>query len=163
MEPKYTFTINTDASRDPISGVSAWACWIKSSHYKITTSGAFAEPTPTSSVAEMLAIEQALLLLDNLIDSELFLRTRQNRFKVYINTDSKWCLRILTGDLQRGKHMEIGMRVKAMTHRYDIVPRHVKAHTKGKLARDYVNAWCDREAKAQLRAALQERQCQTTK
>lgn len=157
----YSFTINTDASlyRDH-GGVAAWACWIKSKHYTIKSSGLLPHGIPNSSVAELLAVEQALLLLDNLISESEFLQGQ--KILLYFNTDSKFTVQALTGDIRRQTHRVIIDRVRSLTSHYVIRPRHVKGHTKGHEPREWVNNWCDRQAKAIARARLEELNGNTT-
>lgn len=157
----YSFTINTDASHHPETKVSAWACWIKSYHYKIKDAGLFDGPVANSSVAELLAIEQALILLNNLIHSEPFLQTR-NGIKLYINTDSMWTIQALAGNVKRSKHLEVARRIQALTDEYDTEVRHVKAHTKITNSRSWVNNWCDKAAKTLVRRKVEELNAKTT-
>lgn len=154
----YSFTINTDASHAPKVQVAAWACWIKSTHYKIQDSGLFPDPVPNSSVAEAMAIEQALLLLDMLIDSQPFLRAQRDGpgIKLYINTDSMWTIQALTGKIKRSKHVAVARRVRSLAENYEIEARHVKAHTRGADARSWVNNWCDRAARKLVRQKVEE-------
>ena len=153
----YSFTINTDASHDPTTRTAGWDCWIKSTHYKIQDSGLFPEPVPNSSVAELMAIEQALLRLDNLIWSQDFLRDQMTGSGIilYINTDSKWSIMALQGQVKRSKHLAIARRIRSLTEGYIIDPRHVKSHTRKKDARS-VNDWCDKAAKRHVRRRLKE-------
>lgn len=147
----YSFTINTDASHYKAhDGVSAWACWIKSSHYLIKDAGVFPEGVPNSAVAELLAVEQALLLLDKLIDTEPFLQHQLENGKVliYFNTDSLFTVQALNGTIKRKVYAEIIERVRALASRYEINPRHVKGHTRGEVAREWVNNWCDKQARS---------------
>lgn len=154
----YSFTINTDASHDPATGTAAWAAWIKSSHYKITDAGLFPEPVINSSVAETLAVEQALILLDNLINHEQFLRDHHDQGKIvlYINTDSMWTINVLKGMVKRSKHVAVARRVRSLAEPFTIIPRHVKGHTAGEDSRSWVNNWCDRQARGLVRKKLEE-------
>lgn len=155
----YSFTINTDASHYAAhNGISSWACWIKSSHYLIKDAGVFPEGVPNSSVAELLAVEQALLLLDRLIDNEPFLQHHLNdgRILIFFNTDSLFTVQALNGTIKRTKYAEDINRVRALAARYEINPRHVKGHTKGEVAREWVNNWCDKQARRLAFARLGE-------
>lgn len=146
----YSFTINTDASHYMAhGGISAWACWIKSSHYLVKDAGVFPEGVPNSAVAELLAVEQALLLLDRLIDTEPFLQHQRDNGKilVFFNTDSLFTVQALNGTIKRKVYAEEINRVRALAERYEINPRHVKGHTKGNVAREWVNNWCDKQAR----------------
>jgi ribonuclease HI len=151
----YSFTINTDASHHPQTKVSAWACWIKSYHYKIKDSGLFPEPVENSSVSELMAIEQALILLDKLISHEVFLQTRSG-IKLYINTDSMWTIQALSDNVKRSKHREVAGRIRSLTEGFDIEVRHVKAHRKVYNSRTWVNKWCDEAAKSLVRRKVSE-------
>jgi hypothetical protein len=155
---QYSFTINTDASHHPETRVAAWACWIKSTHYKIQDAGLLPGVVPNSSVAEIMAVEQALRLLDYLIHSEPFLRAQLDGegIKLYINTDSLWTLQALNGNVRRSKHVAIARRIRSLTEGYTIEVRHVKAHTKIRDARSWVNDWCDKAAKKIVRTKVKE-------
>jgi len=155
----YSFTINTDASHYMAhGGIAAWACWIKSSHYLVKDAGVFPEGVPNSAVAELLAVEQALLLLDKLIDAEPFLQHQLEHGKVlvFFNTDSLFTVQALNGTIKRKVYGEIIDRVRALAARYEINPRHVKGHTKGTVAREWVNNWCDKQARSLAYARLGE-------
>lgn len=155
----YSFTINTDASHYMAhGGVAAWACWIKSSHYLVKDAGVFPEGVPNSAVAELLAVEQALLLLDKLIDSEPFLQHQLENGKIliYFNTDSLFTVQALNGTIKRKVYAEIIERVRALASRYEINPRHVKGHTRGEVAREWVNNWCDKQARGLASARMGE-------
>jgi ribonuclease HI len=158
----YSFTINTDASHHPQTKVSAWACWIKSSHYKMRDAGLLEGGAANSSVAELMAVEQALILLDNLIATQPFLQSRTEPIKLYINTDSIWAIQALSGNMKRSKHIEIAKRIRALTDGFEIEVRHVKAHTNTDDARSWVNSWCDRAARKLVRARVEELNDRTT-
>lgn len=161
----YSFTINTDASHHPETKASAWACWIKSTHYKIKESGLFPDGAPNSSVAELMAIEQAFILLDKLIDSEPFLRSQRDGagILIYINTDSMWTINALSNKVKRSKHRDIARRIRSLTEDYEVQLRHVKAHTKIKDSRSWVNNWCDKAAKLLVRQKVGEINATTQK
>lgn len=154
----YSFTINTDASHEPKTGTAAWAAWIRSSHYLIKEAAVFDEPQPNSSVAELLAIEQALILLDNLINEHEFLQYYHERKAIvlYINTDSMWTIHAMRGIVKRSKHVKEARRVKSLADQFVIVPRHVKGHSDGDTPRSWVNNWCDRAARGLLRKRMEE-------
>lgn len=154
----YSFTINTDASHHPETKASAWACWIKSEHYKIKESGLFPDGAPNSSVAELMAIEQALILLDALIDSQPFLRSHHEGagIRLYINTDSMWTIQALNGNIKRSNHLAVAKRIRSLIDDYRVEIRHVKAHTKIRDSRSWVNNWCDKAAKLLVRQKVGE-------
>ena len=154
----YSFTLNTDDSHDPVTKTAAWACWIKSSHYLIKQAGLFDEPVINSSVAEAMAIEKALELLDGLIAHEEFLRDHRDRGKIvlYINTDSMWTINALKGMVKRSKHVAVARRLRSLAEPFTIIPRHVKGHSAGEDSRSWVNNWCDKQARGLVRARLEE-------
>ena len=160
----YTFTVNTDASHDPVTKTAAWACWIKSSHYLIKEAGLFPEPVINSSVAEAMAIEKALELLDGLIAHEDFLRDHRDRGKIalFINTDSMWTINALKGMVKRSKHVETARRLRSLAEPFTIIPRHVKGHSAGEDSRSWVNNWCDKQARGLVRKKLEEMNAGTT-
>lgn len=155
----YSFTINTDASHYAAhGGIAAWACWIKSSHYLVKNAGVFPEGVPNSAVAELLAVEQALLLLDQLISTEPFLQHQRDNGKilVFFNTDSLFTVQALNGTIKRKVYADAINRVRGLAERYEINPRHVKGHTRGTVAREWVNNWCDKQARSLAYARLGE-------
>lgn len=160
LSPKYSFTINTDASYTPkYGGVAAYAFWVKSNHYRLTESEAFNEPVANSSVAELLAFERALWALDQLVGSDPYLRDQRDRFgiRVYLNTDSMWTIHALTGKTRNTKHRAVINRVAAIPKYYELVPRHIRSHQRSDgSARWWVNDWCDRHARQELHARLEE-------
>lgn len=157
-EHSYSFTINTDASHTDKGNIGAWACWIKSSHYLIKEAGLFPMPVPNSSVAELMAFEQALLLLDRLVSSQDFLRHHRDKGKIllYVNTDSLWTIHALQGVIKRSKHLAIARRIKSLTEDYIVIARHVKGHSGVQDTRSWVNRWCDTQAKGLLRKRIEE-------
>lgn len=158
----YSFTINTDASLYRDNNVAAWACWIRSEHYLIKDAGLFPddEHIPNSSIAELLAVEQALILLDKLIATEPFLQDQT--ILLYFNTDSKFTVQALGGHIRKSTHRDMIERVRALTKRYVIVPRHVKGHTKGSVPREWVNNWCDQQARKLANERWRELNAKTT-
>jgi hypothetical protein len=158
-QPPYTFTINTDASFSIAhGGVASWACWIKSAHYLIRDGGVFTTPVANSSVAELMAVEQALLLLDNLIDSQEFLRHYRDNGNIvlYLNTDSVWAIHAMKGIVKRSKHLEVARRVKSLADPFEIIARYVKGHSRNPDSRSWVNNWCDRKARGLVRGKIEE-------
>ena len=153
----YSFTINTDASRDPETGISGWACWIKSSDFLIKESGQMDGSTPTSSVAEAHALSEALELVDLLIDTQPYIDYLRSKKKVllHINTDSMWVIRGLLREIENSKYQPVLEHLDELTEQYKISPKHVKAHSGLGDARSWVNDWCDKQARAQMRARLE--------
>lgn len=104
------------------------------------------------------------MLLDKLIDNEKFLQHQLENGKILIffNTDSLFTVQALNGTIKRKVYSEIIDRVRALAARYEINPRHVKGHTKGEVAREWVNNWCDKQARSKAYARLGELNGKTT-
>lgn len=147
-------TVNTDASWD--NGYAGYAFWIVCDAGKIQKGAYFKDLVNGPSEAELMCIANALHTL------------KHSRFKditkVIINTDLMAASYILTPTRKLSKldhlHKESlflmcdiavknGYNSKHIYEMFEI--RHVKAHTKNKDARSYVNNWCDKEAKKYMR------------
>jgi len=151
-----TCTINTDASFHPEYKVGAYAFWSVSSSFKIQKAGFLRTLCKSPDEAELKCLLNAIqhtLKHDNSIK------------KIYINTDSKNSIAILTNDRDHinkyGLHW--GKEYRKLFSKYisqyeNKVPvkyrkkieldfRHVKAHTGINDKRSYVNEWCDKNAK----------------
>ena len=142
-------TINTDASFHNNSKLGAYAFWAISNEFKITKSGVFKKPCNSSQDAEAKCIINAL---------KVVLLAHKGISKIVINTDSLHSAIILQGGIRRPDTIK---RWKSITKVYKelignfpnvkIEFRHVKAHSGTRDARSYVNEWCDRQAKKQLK------------
>lgn len=143
-------TINTDASWCPETKKAAYAFWAVSNSFKITKSGVFKNKCESSRCAETRCIINALstVLLSN-----------SGISKVIVNTDSKysiWTLEEQKINKQKWKsnlylHIAYKTLLKNDKNKAKIEFRHVKAHSGVQDSRSYVNKWCDKEAKKQLR------------
>lgn len=151
---KYTFTINTDASVDPRSGLAAYAYYIYSDHFLWTASGVLKGKVANSSVAELRALQKAL----ERVDEEVIVR---GSVKLQINTDSMWAIQALKGNVRRSAHVKFANKVKKMTKGYEIEVRHVRAHTDQHSMRHLINNWCDEAARSALRKAKSKRYAKT--
>ena len=145
-------TINTDASFCPITKAAGFAFWITcdNGRSKVSWTVKNAE-TPTD--AEIKCIANAIYYLEK----SKFNNGKINR--IFINSDCKPCF----GLIRRKSPNKIGRFIanhlrkifkdnprKTNDVRYEL--RHVKAHT-GDLTekRSFVNNWCDKEAKKEMR------------
>lgn len=152
----YTFTINTDASHEPATNISAWAYWIRSSNLLFKDSGLLPDGAPNSSIAELLAFEQAILVVNRSIERAAGLT--RNNVKLYVNTDSTFVIQALKGAVKRTKFLKDATRVQALAEGYQLDLRHVKAHVRTDSARTWVNDWLDKNAKFHVRNELRRRQ-----
>jgi len=146
-------TINTDASFDSKFKVGAYAFWAVSNNFKITRSGVFKTKCYSPDDAESRCLINALALI---------IKNHPQTSKIIVNSDSLNAIAILTEDrahIKRYmKHREknfvhIQKAFSKIFHKKStsIEFRHVKAHTTVSDSRTYVNDWCDKEAKSQLK------------
>lgn len=121
-------TINTDASFCPDGKVGGYAFWVTSNLGRIKYSNIFKRKPNNPSEAEIKCIINAVYILSSIIDLD--------NHNVVINTDCT-------------------SAIKALKKRFPrFAFKHVVAHQKGQVdRRSFVNNWCDREAKKQLKLA----------
>jgi ribonuclease HI len=146
-------TINTDASVR--EGHAGYAFWIVCDAGKIQKAGMIKRLVNGSTDAEIMCIANALHTL------------KHSRFKgltsIIINTDSTQSISFITNktrpsvnsDIYKGVQecnflmMELcqqnGFSIRETDKLFSM--RHVKAHSKNKDSRSYVNDWCDKESK----------------
>lgn len=148
-------TINTDASFSLKHQLGTYAFWIVCNEGKIAKSGVLRKKVKRPEVAEFRCIINALYVL---ICADF-----KDITKVIINTD---CLNVIHlaqkkeklikkyGLYSWGQHLVLQMEImimKSKLRRVEIEFRHVKSHESTETARQWVNEWCDSEAKKQLR------------
>ena len=129
-------TCIVDASFCPETKAAAYAIWI-SGHPdgKITQAGVFKQHCETSTDAEAFGVVNAL-----------WLAKRHGGTDVLVQCD---CLQALP----RGRDIWVRL-YPGEAMQFSL--RHVKGHTKNSAPRFYVNRWCDKTAKALMRAKRQE-------
>lgn len=145
-------TINTDASYNHQHKVGGYAYWIVYNGERTKTGGVLKEST-SAVEAEIKAIANALYRLIKL--------KYKNVSLIIVNTDSTPAIERITGT-RESKNEEINKTVTAINEYLNelrlynnvgksnmeyVEFRHVKAHTKAKDKRSYVNDWCDKIAK----------------
>ena len=141
-------TINTDASWCPQTKVGAYAFWVRSDKFLLKKSGVFRKRCSNPSDAEVKCIINA---------TKLTMRQDRGIKKIIINTDSKLAITVLTGGLVKPsvilRWRPLYKMFKNITHKrgVEVEFRWVKAHSHTGEARNWVNAWCDKEARKQLR------------
>lgn len=147
-------TINTDASFHPKLKYGAYAFWAVCEDFKILKSGVFRKKCINSDDAEAKCIINALTVI---------LKAHTKIKKIIVNTDSLNAIAYLSNDkyhvkryrLYHSKMNQFSTMLNDLKSEYNkkciIEFRHVKAHSTIKDKRSYVNEWCDREAKKQMR------------
>ena len=142
-------TVNTDASFHPDSKHGAYAFWIVCDEFRLKRSDVFKTKCRNPDDAEARCIINALSALKNRPD-----------IRIIVNTDSLNAIALLTNNK---KHIRRYMGNRKWTHitkafkklnLSNIEFRHVKAHSGKGDKRSYVNEWCDRKAKSELRKIM---------
>lgn len=148
-------TINTDASFCPKTKAAGYAVYIKCNLFKITKSGIL-KNAENSIDAEMMAIGNAAHIVTSLQDAPYF-------GMIVINTDCKVAIDMLTKAPhihKKGtarKVYRILQKLRSKTNppkkrqRFEL--RHVLAHNGTPDAISFVNDWCDKTAKAEMKKA----------
>lgn len=147
-------TVNTDASFFSKRKLGTYAFWLVCDEFKIQQAGAFKEQVGGADQAEVQCILNALTVLKR--------REAKGITKVIVNTDSLNAISIFRNQKDQVKRFHIGswskryytMFKKLARDLPEVEFRHVRAHTGKQDARSYVNDWCDREAKKELKRVL---------
>lgn len=149
-------TINTDASFHHELKYGSYAFWAVCNNFKITRSGAFKKTCLSSDDAESKCIINAI---------KCVLTTKEPITKIIVNTDSLNAIALIKGDTHhirryitrsktKFKHIKNAFMEVMRKHQVKIEFRHVKAHSGVDDKRSYVNEWCDKQAKKELRKLL---------
>lgn len=144
-----TCTINTDASFSPTTKKAAYAMWLVSNSFVIKKSGLFKEECEKAEEAEIKCILNAFFL----IKEQTYLT------KIIVNTDCLNAIHILTTSVKEILKYKLGWgkkyRKQFVRYTKDLKAtiefRHVKAHNDTETKRTWVNDWCDKQAKIELR------------
>lgn len=143
-------TINTDAGFYPIEKVGSFAYWIKGDNLFLSGSGIFKQPCKNPLDAEIKAMLNALHILysSGAIVEKLIL----NRDNIYAKSGKKGTelQKQMSALIKKIKLRSIPPTHKNYTGKY-VEFRHVKAHAHTKTPRHWVNDWCDKRCKEQLR------------
>jgi ribonuclease HI len=153
-------TINTDASFSQETKQGAYAFWAVCNEFKVTKCGIFKNLCITPDDAEMKCI---------INDLKVVLMGHINIHKIIVNTDSLNAIAVFMGDKEHirkfsrlrnnikkyGHIQELYKQILSETkNKVTIEFRHVKAHTSKNDARSFINDWCDKNAKMQLKLAI---------
>lgn len=159
-------TVNTDASFSPHHKVGAYAAWIKFDNTKLTISGELRAKCNRPEEAEYKCIINALAMLSRITPPR---RIR----KIIINTDCLNVIHCATGDKKAVGMYNLRKLDKAMTPEYKKILskfpgvemdfRHVKSHQSTDTPREFVNQWCDTEAKKHLTTRIEKAKKQQQK
>ena len=134
-------TINTDASFCPNTKIWGYAYWIKSDNFLYKGWWAFKNTVKNSTDAEIKAISNALFII--------WIQWHNFDY-IIINRDS---IQANWKALKTEKHrLKDKLNEQFWFKKRKIEFRHVKAHTEITDARTYVNDWCDKKAKSEMRA-----------
>lgn len=142
-----TVTINTDAGFYPIDKIGSYAYWIKGDGLFLSGSGVFKGKCDNSTEAEIKSIINAI----HILDASGFTNIK----KLIINRDNIHARSSQKGnELQRKLSIKISQLRKKCNYkgRYPFFEfRHVKAHSHTKEPRNWVNDWCDKRCKEELK------------
>lgn len=155
-------TINTDASWHPKENVAGFAFWAVCNDWKIQKCGGIRDQVFDSSEAEAKAILNAVFVVLH--------QGKKNISRIIINTDSQAAINLFTFPKAKMnssqfliKHKHIRSKFNVLTNNIKIEFRHVKGHSGTDTARQWVNDWCDKQAKAAMKNRLKKEQSNATK
>lgn len=150
-------TINTDASYSKDHKKGAYAFWMVSNEGRICKSGLLKGKSLDPTHAEIKTISNALYHLATYTGW-------RGITKVVINTDSLNSIHLLTKNseaikkyrIDRAKYQNEVRVFQTLVNKlkYNIEMRHVRSHISTETAKQWVNEWCDQEAKKHLHKFL---------
>lgn len=150
-------TINTDASFNKDFKRGSFAFWIVCNEFKITRSGVLRKQCSRPEIAEFRCLINAFHVL---------LTQDVSRVKkIIVNTDCLNVIHLLTKNKEAIRKyrlaswgnnlvLQLDLLIGNKRNKIEIEYRHVKSHETTVGARNYVNDWCDRNAKQELRIAI---------
>lgn len=141
-------TINTDASFWHHQQKGSWAFWAVCNKFKITKCGVFRESIRNSSEAELKCMINAVFCV---------IKAEPGITKIILNTDSQICMKAIKRQNPNSSLCKFVTIFVNMTKHIPIEFRHVKAHSKVKDARSYVNDWCDKNARKALKESVKKK------
>lgn len=146
-------TINVDASFIQTKKLASYAYWLSSDYGHWKGGSVFKDDVNDSTEAELKGIINALVVTFN----EIKLRKINTIEQIYINCDSDTAIKVLvegenvksiTGNIL--KYVPLFYIYKSVLEKNkfsNIVFKRIKGHSNGSKPRNYVNNWCDLEAK----------------
>lgn len=139
-------TINTDASFCPKTKLGAYAFWIVCNQARIKHSAIFKNKLKNETEAEAMCILNAFHVISKSKITGIS--------KIILNSDAKYFMPFIQKRpqlLKQFNKLQTQLVLKYSLKRgwYDF--RHVKAHVTTDGARNWVNDWCDTEAKKALK------------
>ncbi len=158
---KMIITINTDASFNRKIQRGTYAFWIICNEYKLTMSGVLRKQVSRPEIAEFRCIINALHIVLNK-------KTNEKIGRIIINTDCLNVISILTDDKEKCKRWGLNSWGKDLKLKFNSIClnkidkgiiefRHIKSHEHTDTPRNYVNQWCDDQAKLQMMKLLNDK------
>lgn len=147
-------TINTDASFHPHFKVAAFAFWIVSNEGRISNSGSLRKKVHRPEQAEFKCIINAFHVLGK--------QGYKNINKIIVNTDCLNVIHLINDDKKAIRRYRLGSWGNNLVTELFMVKRHFKmqkiacefrhvpSHVDTETKRNWVNDWCDRQAKYHL-------------
>lgn len=139
-------TIITDASFCHKTNTAGWAAWIRVDGIAepIRRYGSFKEPVENSFQAEMLAAINGVWIAKQCGATEFFLQT-----------DCMLVVNLALGEVKKRAYVAQwnAAKERAGLSRIALRAKHVRGHTQTDDARSFVNRWCDKNAKQEMRKA----------
>jgi ribonuclease HI len=170
MAETQLMTVFSDASFS--SGKAGWAAWAKFRGEKFTMSSGITFPVKTISDAETIALCSAILrciekfdLLDTIVvaQSDSTDALGALRWAEFISGNTRLIRVAKSSDVHPSLPKKVEGVRRAFAERafaeirernLTIYLKHVRAHTGKDDARSWVNEWCDKEAKKQMRSVV---------
>lgn len=149
-----TVTINTDASWSWSEERGSYAFWIVSDSGRVCKSGLLREKVKRAEAAEFQCIINAMYVLTKMDWKDIT--------KVIINTDCLNVIHLVEGNKKAIKRYRLSqwghtfkVQLEDLIAKSDLSAtkiefRHVRAHVSTDSKKQWVNDWCDREAKLEL-------------
>ena len=135
-------SVFTDASFDDRFEVGGWAAWIKHDGRKYEAGGPLRTPILDSSYAELAAAANGIITAVRIFDPG----------HVHLVTDCDHVIRALRhGGTCRAGDEVVVKAVRQALHCRRLTIKHVKAHSGAPTPRQWVNAWCDAQARRHMR------------
>lgn len=140
-------TVIPDASFCPIKKVGGWAAWASIDGYQrpVKGFGTFKTDLPTSTYAEVYAALNGV-----------WLAARRGATRILVRSDCRAVEYLINGTISATDLRRVWTKALAAKELQDVVleSRWIKGHgSPQRSSAAYVNDWCDRNAKAAMKAA----------